>query len=63
MEPIYMNISSAAKRYGVGRDLIYDLIRLPDSPPVIAIGAKRLMNIKDWDEYIANFNNAREGIA
>ena len=60
--PIYMNLTDAAHRCSVSRSTMYELIALPSSPGVVEIGAKRLLHIAAWDEYIAHFDNAREGI-
>lgn len=61
--PIYMNVTEAAQRYDMGRNMVYDLMALPSSPPAVKVGGKVLLNIAQWDEYIANFDNAREGWA
>ncbi|GEM_PF-3783111 len=52
METIYMSPADAAKRYGIGRNAIYDIMALPDSPPTLKIGQRRCLPVADYDKYI-----------
>ena len=61
--PLYMSITDAAKRYGMSRNTLYELIALDGSPRVINLGAKRLLSIAEWDDYVYNFDAKKDGIA
>ena len=60
--PLYMSITDAAKRYGMCRTTFYDLMVLDNAPKVVTIGAKRMLPIAEWDAYIRDFSNTKEGI-
>lgn len=51
----YISISDGARRYGLSRTKLYELIKRADSPKVFVVDGKRLMPIFEWDEYIERF--------
>lgn len=61
--PLYMSVTDAAKRYGMCRNTLYELIALDNAPKVVTIGTKRMLPIAEWDNYIYNFDAEKEGIA
>ena len=49
---IYMSPRQAAARYSLGLRSIYELMLLPGAPVGRKIGARRLLPIREWDEFI-----------
>ena len=52
MEPYALKISEAAKRYGINRFTIYDLINAGELPVVKRENADMLVLAKDVEEYL-----------
>ena len=50
--PLYMSVAQVAKRYGVSDYTIYGIVRMPESPTTLKVGAKRLLPIKDYDAFM-----------
>lgn len=61
MESIYMSPAEAAKRYGVGRNAIYDIMALPDSPPTLKIGQRRCLPVAAFDEFVEKTFTQKKG--
>ncbi len=60
--PIYMSVSDAARRYGIGRDLMYEIIGMNEAPNTLKLRGKRLLPIKDFDEFIVEmFQDKKKG--
>lgn len=55
MESIYMTVNEAIERYSLSRKTIYELINLPESPKTLKVGRKRLIPIKEWDEFTREY--------
>lgn len=53
IEQLYISISDACKRYGIGRTTLYQLFQLNGCPPVQKLGGKTLLKVKDFDEFFA----------
>ena len=52
MESIYMSPAEAGKRYGLARSTIYLIIELPEAPKTLKVGSRRLLPIKEYDEFM-----------
>jgi hypothetical protein len=50
--PIYMSVSDAARRYGIGRDLMYELIGMNEAPATLKLKGKRLLPIAEYDKFM-----------
>lgn len=61
MEALYMSPAEAAKRYGICRKIIYELISMSESPPTLKIGNRRLIPIAQWDEFIKKQFETKHG--
>jgi hypothetical protein len=60
--PIYMSVSDAARRYGIGRDLMYEIIGMNEAPNTLKLRGKRLLPIKDFDAFIVEmFQDEKKG--
>ena len=54
VEQIYIGISEACRRYGIGRTTLYQLFQMDGCPPVQKLGGKTLLKVKDFDEFFAS---------
>lgn len=52
IKPIYMSVTDAAKRYGIARTLVYEIIAMNEAPETLKVGKKRLLPIEKYDEFI-----------
>ena len=50
-EPLYIGISDACRRYGIGRTTLYSLFQLDGCPPVMKLGGKTLLNVAAFDGF------------
>ena len=50
--PIYMSVSDAARRYGIGRDLMYEIIGMNEAPATLKLRGKRLLPIAEYDRFM-----------
>ena len=55
MEAIYMSPNDAAKRYGICRCIVYELLRMNEAPQTIKVGNRRLIPIREMDAFMASF--------
>lgn len=51
-EPLYIGISDACRRYGIGRTTLYSLFQLDGCPPVMKLGGKTLLEVAAFDEFV-----------
>ena len=51
-EPLYIGISDACRRYGIGRTTLYSLFQLDGCPPVQKLGSKTLLDVKAMDAFV-----------
>ncbi len=51
VKPIYMSVSDAARRYGIGRNLLYEIMAMNEAPETLKIGKKRLLPIAEYDKF------------
>lgn len=51
-EPLFMGISDACRRYGIGRTFLYELFQLDGCPPVQKLGAKTMLEVAAFDEFV-----------
>lgn len=60
IEPVYMSVTQAAERYSLGRDAIYEIIHIKDSPETLKVGSRRLLPIKDYDRFMREHFQEKE---
>lgn len=53
MQPIYMSVTEAVKRYCICRAYLYRLFALEGCPKILKMGTKVLIPIKEFDEFFA----------
>ena len=51
MQPIYMSVTDAVKRYSISRAYLYRLFAEENCPKIIKMGAKVLIPIADFDQF------------
>ena len=51
-DPLYIGISDACRRYGIGRTTLYSLFQLDGCPPVMQLGGKTLLEVAAFDEFV-----------
>lgn len=52
--PIYMSVTDAAKRYGIGRTLMYEILAMNEAPKTLKLKSKRLLPIAEFDAFMAD---------
>ena len=55
LEPLYASPAEAAKRYGIARSTMYEIMNMPESPRTLKIGKSRLVPIADYDRFIKEY--------
>ena len=50
--PMFMGITDACKRYGIGRTTLYGLFQKDGCPPVMKLGGKTLLEIEPFDAFV-----------
>lgn len=53
IEQLYISISEACTRYGIGRTTLYQLFQMDGCPPALKLGGKTLLKVKDFDVFFA----------
>ena len=53
VEPLYMSVAQAAERYGIGKTMMYEIVNLPEAPPVLKVGARVTLPILAYDRFMA----------
>ena len=53
IEQLYISISEACTRYGIGRTTLYQLFQMDGCPPALKLGGKTLLKVKDFDAFFA----------
>ena len=60
VEPLYMSINEACERYAVKRNTMYDITKLDNAPATLKIGSRRVLPIRDYDNYMRTQFNYKE---
>ena len=50
-EPLYIGISDACRRYGIGKSTLYMLFQRDGCPPVMKLGGKCLLEVAAFDAF------------
>lgn len=52
VDKIYMSVKEASNRYGLSRNLIYDIIHTEGAPYTLKVNARSLLPIKEYDAFM-----------
>ena len=55
MDKLYMSPTEAAQRYSLSKTTIYELLGLDDAPVTLKVGHRRLIPIKNMDDFMKTF--------
>lgn len=55
MDKLYMSPTEAAQRYSLSKTTIYELLGQDDAPVTLKVGHRRLIPIKNMDEFMKTF--------
>ena len=57
--PLYMSVAQAAGRYSLSEPTMYTIIKMPEAPATRKVGAKRLLPIGEYDQFMeAQFSDS-----
>lgn len=63
LEPLYISVNDAVKRYSIGRTNLYEILSLPDCPKVYKLGSKSnckmLIPVREFDEFFKSLLTVR----
>ena len=54
MDPKYISPAQAAVRYGVSKDTISEIYKMPEAPGVLKVGQRILIPIAEFDAFLAD---------
>jgi len=54
IEPVYMSVEQASRRYGICKDLVREIYAMPEAPAKIRVGSRILIPIKEFDVFFGS---------